>query len=82
MPAFLFLMKFGRVTVPLPWFPVWLLLLPFVPLAIVISPFFRKKNYGNILRNAHLAWWITVMLHGLEVNISSKSGDRVYLSFV
>ncbi|MCD4707941.1 MAG: hypothetical protein K8S62_09405 [Candidatus Sabulitectum sp.] len=82
MPAFFLLLRIQKVIVPLPWFIFWILLLPLVPAAMIASPFFRKKEYGNILQNAHLAWWVMVGLHGLKVDINSKNGDRVYLSFV
>ncbi|OPX28153.1 MAG: hypothetical protein B1H09_08335 [Gemmatimonadaceae bacterium 4484_173] len=82
MPAFFLVFRIGRFTIPLPWFAVWLMLLPVVPAAIIASPFFHNKSYGNILQNAHLAWWIIVGLHGLTVNIDSKNGDRIFLSFV
>lgn len=82
MPAFFLLLRIQKVIIPLPWFLFWLLLLPLVPIAMTASPFFRKKDYGNILRNAHLAWWVMVGLHGLKVDINSKNGDGVYLSFV
>ena len=82
MPAFLLLIKIKKMVIPLPWFLLWILLLPFVPIAMIISPFFRRKEYGNILQNAHLAWWFMAGLHGLTVDVNSKKGDSVYLSFV
>ncbi|MCK5787083.1 MAG: hypothetical protein KAH54_11075 [Candidatus Sabulitectum sp.] len=82
MPAFFLLLKIQRVIIPLPWFMLWLGLLPFVPVAMIVSPFFRNKEYGNILQSAHLAWWMIAALHGLKVDVKSRSGDRVYLSFV
>ena len=82
MPAFLLMLRIGKVTVPLPWFLVWIFLLPFIPITIISSPFFRKKEYGGILRNAHLVWWMTVALHGLKVDVNSKNSDSVNLSFL
>ncbi len=82
MPAFLLLVKIKKVVIPFPWFLLWILLLPFVPIAIIISPFFRRKEYGNILKNAHLVWWAMAGLHGLTVDVNSKKGDSVFLSFV
>ena len=82
MPAFLLLLRIQRVIIPLPWFILWLILLPFVPVALIVSPFFRKKEYGSILQNAHLAWWMIAALHGLKVDVKNRSGDSVYLSFV
>lgn len=82
MPAFFLMIRIGRIILPLPWFVFWLLLLPFVPLAIVISPFFSKQYYGNVLQNAHLAWWVVTALHGLKVNVNSRDGHGIYLSFV
>ena len=82
MPAFLLLIKIQKVMIPFPWVLFWIILLPFVPIAMIISPFFARKEYGNILRNAHLAWWVMVGLHGLKVDVNSNKGDSVYLSFV
>ncbi len=82
MPAFLLIFGIKKVKIPFPWFLIWLLLLPLVPVAILISPFFRKKPYGKILQNAHLGWWVLVNFHGLKIDINSKSNDRIYLSWV
>jgi hypothetical protein len=82
MPAFFLILRIKNFILPVPWFIFWALLLPFVPVAMIASPFFSKREYGNILRNAHLAWWVIVALHGLKVDVNSSSGDRVYLSFV
>jgi hypothetical protein len=82
MPAFFLVFRIGRFIIPLPWFAVWLLLLPVIPVAIIISPFFRHRNYENIMRNAHLVWWAAVGIHGLRVDIKSKKGDSIFLSFV
>ena len=82
MPAFFLLVRIKRFVLPLPWFPFWLILLPFVPLAILISPFFARENYGRVLQNAHLAWWAVTALHGLKVAVDSSDGDRIFLSFV
>ena len=82
MPAFFLLIRIGRFPVPLPWFILWLLLLPLVPLAILVSPFFRSEDYGRVMQNAHRAWWVLVALHGLKVEVNGSSGEQVYLSFV
>ena len=82
MPAFFLLIRIGRIIIPLPWFVFWLLLLPFVPLAVLISPFFSRKDYGRVLQNAHLAWWVVAALHGLKLDINSRDGQQIYLSFV
>ncbi|PIE52568.1 hypothetical protein CSA37_06000 [Candidatus Fermentibacteria bacterium] len=82
MPAFFLLIKIRKVIIPLPWFILWLLLLPLIPVAILISPFFREAEYRVILRNAHLAWWTTAALHGLKIDVNSKDGETVFLSFV
>jgi len=82
MPAFFLLIKIGRMILPLPWFIFWLILLPFVPLAILVSPFFKREDYGRVLQNAHLAWWVVTALHGLKVDVNSRDGQRIYLSFV
>ena len=82
MPAFFLVVRIKRFLLPLPWFVFWLLLLPLVPLAILVSPFFRHEDYGRILQNAHLAGWVMVALHGLKVDVNSRDGEGIYLSFV
>jgi len=82
MPAFFLLMRIKKFVVPLPWFIFWLILLPLVPIAVIVSPFLRNRELGSIMKNAHLAWWVLVALHGLKVDVNSKNGDRVFLSFV
>ena len=82
MPAFFLLIRMGRLILPLPWFVFWLLLLPLVPLAIIVSPFFRSRYYGRVLQNAHLAWWAVMALHGLKVDVNSRDGHGIYLAFV
>lgn len=82
MPAFFLVVRIKRFLLPLPWFIFWLLLLPLVPIAMLISPFFRHEYYGRALQNAHLAWWIMVGLHGLKVDVNSRDGEQIYLSFV
>jgi hypothetical protein len=82
MPAFLLLFRAGRFVVPVPWFLVWLPLIVPVPLMLAISPFFSGRKYGFLMRNAHRLWWMIVALHGLKVDIRSKSGDGMYLSFL
>ncbi len=82
MPAFFLIVKVGKVPIPLPWFLLWLLLIPLVPLAILISPFLPRSDQRKLLRNAHLAWWIIVSLHGLKVDVNSRDDHGVYLSFV
>jgi hypothetical protein len=82
MPAFFLLLRIKKFIVPLPWFFFWLLLFPLVPLAMIVSPFFGHRECRSIMKNAHLVWWVLVALHGLKVDVNSKSGDRVFLSFV
>ncbi len=82
MPAFFLLIRIKKFVIPILWFPIWLLLLPFVLLAYLISPFFYRTNYRHILQNSYIGWLLLVKLHGLKVDINSKNDDRIYLSFV
>jgi len=82
MPAFFLLLRIGCFVIPLPWFVLWLMLLPFVPLAIILSPFFSRKHYGKVLQNAHLAWWCLTALHGLRVDVNGRNKENIYFSFV
>jgi len=82
MPAFFLLVGIKKVIIPVPWFPAWILLIPFVLLAFLISPFFYRTNYRYILQNSYIGWLLLMKLHGLKVDINSKNNDRIYLSFV
>lgn len=82
MPAFFLLVRIKKIIIPILWFPIWLLLLPFVLLAFLVSPFFYGTSYRHILQNGYIGWLLLVNLHGLKVDINSKNDDRIFLSFV
>jgi hypothetical protein len=84
MPAILLLLRIGRVTVPLPWFLIWLVLLPFVPLAWLvgmIGSIFSDVDLFRFLTAAPLVYWLLVSLHGTELRVSG-SRDNVLVKFI
>jgi hypothetical protein len=84
MPAILLLLRIGRVTVPLPWFLIWLVLLPFVPLAWLvgmIGSIFSDADLFRFFTAAPFVYWMLVSLHGTEVRVDG-SGENVLVKFI
>lgn len=88
MPALLLLLRFGKMPFPIPvlWFPVWLLLLPFALLAQAAGStaqlFCRSRSTVMAGLSGSMALWsILPGLHGLEVNVSSRE-DRMMFRFI
>ena len=84
MPAILLLLRIGRVTVPLPWFLLWLILLPFVPLAWLlgmIGSIFSDRDLFRFMMAAPWVYWMLVSLHGTEVHVNSST-ENVLIRFI
>lgn len=88
MPALILLMRFGKMPFPIPvlWFPVWLLLLPFALLAQAAGStaqlFCRGGNTVLAGLNESMALWSVLPgLHGLEVSVSSRE-ERLMFRFI
>ena len=84
MPAILLLLRIGRVVVPLPWFILWLVLLPFVPLAWLVGlvgSLFSDRDVFRFLMTAPWFYWMLMSLHGTEVRIESKN-ENILVRFI
>ena len=84
MPAILLLLRIGRVTVPLPWFILWLILLPFVPLAWfvgMVGSIFSDRDIFRFLMTAPWVYWMLISLHGTEVRVQSGN-DNILVKFI
>ncbi len=84
MPAVLLLLRIGRVVVPLPWFILWLILLPFVPLAWLvglIGSLFSDRDVFRFLMVAPWVYWMLISLHGTEVRIESGK-ENILIKFI
>jgi hypothetical protein len=83
-PAFFVLAGFGRVTLPLPWFPVWLVLLPPALLAWPVGTLGTALGGGpvfGLLGQAPRMWLMSCCLHGLRIRLRDDK-SRISLSFV
>jgi hypothetical protein len=83
-PALLLLVGVGRFTVPLPYFPVWMLLFPLAVLAGAAGYAGRALGIGGASRplsQAPRMWLMACCLHGLSVNVRSDDGG-IRFSFV
>lgn len=86
MPAWLFILRIGKYPVPLPWFLLWLLLSPFVLLAVMVGTvgrFLGSKAYP--IRVMSESWRVLLLitcLHGLLVDVVTGSDQRIQLRFI
>lgn len=85
MPAWILLMKIGKVPLPIPWFILWLVLAPLVPVAWMLGTIGRLLGLkGLVIGILEESWRLFLMitcLHGLEVNVRS-SEEKVRFSFI
>jgi len=83
-PAFLLLARFGKVTLPLPWFAVWLVLLPLAAAAWPVGVLGSALGWGRpfrLLAQSPRLWLLSCCLGGLRVRVRSDD-RRVCFSFV
>ncbi len=86
MPALLLVLRFGRMPfpLPLPWFPVWLVLLPLAILGqfvgSVSAVLARKRSDTLVLLSASMAAWsLITRLHGLEITVRSEKENLQFM---
>jgi hypothetical protein len=86
MPAWLFILRIGKFPVPLPWFLLWLLLSPFVLLAVIVGAvgqLLGSKTYPiRVLRESWRVLLLLTCLHGLCVDVTTRNRERVMLRFI
>lgn len=87
MPAMFLLMRFGRMpfSIPLPWFLLWVLLLPFAVVAqlagwVALALGIRAAT-ARVLQVSMSAWSLLPGLHGLHISVRSKS-ENLQFRFV
>lgn len=88
MPALFLLFRIGRMRcpIPLPWFPVWLLLLPFAVLGQAVGAaavLFRARRgtWPVFLSESLAVWSILPGLHGTEITVSSEAENLSFRFF-
>jgi hypothetical protein len=75
MPAFLLILRTGRMVIPLPWFLVWLILLPFgilAWLAGLVASLFSHKWEFRALTQALRILYLLMSLSGTRCDVSSE----------
>lgn len=85
MPAMILVLRIGKVTVPLPWFLVWLLAAPLALLAWMagsVGLLFLPRSYS--MRVACQAWRVVLLamrLHGIRVHVDTED-QEVLVQFI
>ncbi len=85
MPAFILLLKVKRVVIPLPWFIIWLLAIPFAFLGWLVGSvalFFFPRSYAMLA--ASQAWRVVLMMmrmHGIRVHVDTED-EEVLVQFI
>ncbi len=85
MPAMLFLVRIGRVPLVLPWFPVWMVLLPLSCIAwllILPVPGFCRGRTMRLLHEAPRLSLALTRLHGTRIGVDSVGGARFSLAWI
>ncbi|MBN2587268.1 MAG: hypothetical protein JXA64_09055 [Candidatus Fermentibacteraceae bacterium] len=85
MPAFILLLKVKRVLIPLPWFIIWLLAIPFALLGWLVGNMaliFRPGSYAMLA--ASQAWRVVLLMmrmHGIRVHVDTED-EEVLVQFI
>lgn len=78
MPAFILLARIGWFPVVLPWFLLWLVLIPLSCLAwavSVVAGVFPDSRWPAVLRTAPRLALATANLHGARVSVRSDEAS-------
>lgn len=84
MPAFLLILRMGWMVIPLPWFLVWLILLPLGILAWLvglIASLFSSKWEFRALTQALRVLYLLMSLSGTRCDVSSE-GRRFAVAWI
>ncbi len=88
MPALFLLFRVGgmRCPIPVPWFPVWLVLLPFAVLGQAVgavAALFRagRGTWAAFMSQSLAIWSILPGLHGTEITVSSGEENLSFRFF-
>lgn len=85
MPAMILLLKIGRVPIPLPWFIIWLLALPFAILGFIVGNIGLLIFPGSFAMLAASQLWRVVLMimsvHGMKVHVDTDE-EEVLIQFI
>jgi hypothetical protein len=85
MPAFILLLKVKRVVIPLPWFIIWLLAIPFALLGWLVGSMalvFFPRSYAMLA--ASQAWRVVLLMmrmQGIRVHVDTED-EEVLVQFI
>ncbi|MBD3370823.1 hypothetical protein GF402_10755 [Candidatus Fermentibacteria bacterium] len=84
MPAFLLILRKGRLVIPLPYFLLWGLLLPLLPLLILagmLGKAFSERIEFRMITRSDLLLRLLVCVHGLKVRVG-EGRRQLCMSFL
>lgn len=85
MPAFLLLGRIGWFPVLIPWFPIWMILLPFSCLAWLLSAVIGVFGEPRFLAGMKAAPGLVLALmalHGTGIDVMTNDGLRFSLHWL
>jgi hypothetical protein len=84
MPALILIIRKGGLVIPLPYFLLWVLLLPVLPLLVlmgVVGNVLSDRVEFRLMMRMDLLFRLLVCLHGLRIRVENGR-TRMCLSFV
>ena len=85
IPASVLILRIGRVAVPLPWFLLWLFLLPFVFLGWLIGNIglllFPKSYHMRVLSQSWRLVQILISLQGTDIRVNTAQ-ENIRIRFI
>ncbi len=81
MPAFLLLGRIGWFPVLIPWFPIWMILIPLSCIAWLLSVFFGLRFRAWMKAAPGLALAVAA-IHGTWIDVRSSDGLRFSLCWL
>ncbi len=85
MPAWILLFRIRNFMIPIPWFIIWILPLPFILVTSIIGYVARLSGMRNyIFRLLSESWRVLMLiicLHGIEVRVDTEK-ENILLKFI
>lgn len=86
MPALILILRIGGVPLPLPWFLLWIILLPFVLLAMIAGTMARLvdscSRWARMMQESWRLFAMVICLHGLQVDVRTGDDMKIGLRFI
>ena len=86
MPAWIVVLWIGKIPLPLPWFLLWIILLPLILLAMIAGTLARLvdscSRWGEAMQESWRILLLLICLHGLKVDVRSADDMKIGLRFI